>query len=263
MIEEDKAKAGPGTYKPPDYWEKIVYGSVAEPLRPSAMMEIKEKRDIYMYYDIPDYADLKKKSANNAIVSPYHSQRGKISSLLPSSNPPRSSSTHINMNVNSSPRRKLNQAISKSRMRGAKFPDSKLDFNYRGVPADTQFVRLQKDNGEVFIAPVCWLFPVEYRFPIDICLIKLMFSFVLMFLFLCLFGTDCCCRCSSAVKSLKMKKPWRARNVSLCGATSARSETSTAYPPTVTLRCFLPLTNLAPPPPLSRTCTHCPGRMWS
>jgi hypothetical protein len=153
MIEEDKAKAGPGTYKAPDYWEKIVYGSVAEPLRPSAMMEIKEKRDIYMYYDIPDYTDLKKKAKNNVIASPYHSQRGKISSLLPSTRPPKTSS-HINMNVNSSPRRKLNQAISQSRMRGAKVPDSKLDFNYQGVPHDTQFVRLKKDDGEVFIAPV-------------------------------------------------------------------------------------------------------------
>lgn len=154
MIEEDKAKAGPGTYKPPDYWEKIVYGSVAEPLRPSAMMEIKEKRDIYMYYDIPDYTELKKKKAHDARATPYQSQRGKISSLLPSSQPPKAHPSHINMNVNSSPRRKLNQAISKSRMRGAKFPDSKLDFNYRGVPADTQFVRLQRDSGEVFIAPV-------------------------------------------------------------------------------------------------------------
>jgi len=57
------------------------------------------------------------------------------------------------MNVNSSPRRKLNQAISKSRMRGAKFPDSKLDFNYRGVPHDTQFVRLKKGD-DVMIAPM-------------------------------------------------------------------------------------------------------------
>jgi hypothetical protein len=155
MIEEDKAKAGPGTYKAPDYWEKIVYGTVAEPLRPSAMMEIKEKRDIFMYYDIPDYTDLKKQAKHSVIASPYHSQRGKISSLLPSSKPPKSGgASNINMNVNSSPRRKLNQAISKSRMRGAKFPDSKLDFNYVGVPHDTKFVRLKKDDGEVFIAPV-------------------------------------------------------------------------------------------------------------
>jgi hypothetical protein len=154
MIEEDKAKAGPGTYKAPDYWEKIVYGSVAEPLRPSAMMEIKEKRDIFMYYDIPDYTELKKQAKNHVIADPHHSQRGKISSLLPSSKPPKNgASGHINMNLNSSPRRKLNQAVSKSRMRGAKFPDSKLDFNYRGVPHDTRFVRLKKGD-DVVIAPV-------------------------------------------------------------------------------------------------------------
>lgn len=151
MIEEDKAKAGPGTYKPPDYWEKIVYGSVAEPLRPSAMMEIKEKRDIFMYYDIPDYTELKKKAKMHAIVEPFHSQRGKISSLLPTTRPPTASD--VNMNLSSSPRRKLNQAVSKSRMRGAKFPDSKLDFNYRGVPHDTHFVRLRRGD-EVMIAPV-------------------------------------------------------------------------------------------------------------
>lgn len=153
FIEEDKAKAGPGTYKPPDYWEKIVYGSVAEPIRPSAMMEIKEKRDIYMYYNIPDYVELKKQAKNRVIESPYHSQRGKMTSLLPTSKP-RTECSRISMNINSSPRRKLEQAISKSRMRGAKFPDSKLDFNYRGVPHDTQFVRLKKENGEVFIGPM-------------------------------------------------------------------------------------------------------------
>ena len=116
------------------------------------MMTITEKRDIYKYYNIPDYVELQKQAKNNEIASPYHSQRGKISSLLPRSKPPKKNS--INMNLNSSPRRKLNQAISKSRMRGAKFPDSKLDFNYRGVPHDTQFVRLKNESGEVFIGPV-------------------------------------------------------------------------------------------------------------
>lgn len=154
-IAEDKAKAGPGTYKPPDYWEKIVYGSVAEPLRPMAMMEIKEKRDIFMFYNIPDYVELKKETKSRPADPPYQAQRGKMSTLLRTTSPPRSASSdsEINVNVSSSPRRKLLHAISKSRLRGAKFPDSKLDYNYRGVPHDTQFVRLKKKDGTVLIAP--------------------------------------------------------------------------------------------------------------
>ena len=131
-----------------------MYGSVAEPLRPSAMMKITEQRDIYKYFNIPDYTELKKKAKNNEIKSPYHSQRGRMTTLLPGQDPQKNSSSTVNVNLNSSPRKKLQQAMSRSRLRGAKFPDSKLDYNYRGVPHDTRFVRLTKEDGTVMIAPV-------------------------------------------------------------------------------------------------------------